>query len=223
MAKNDRRRHEPRHIRVYHSMMDTPAWLDLSGNAVKLLLKLSALNNGRNNGEIFLSCRNAAEQIGVGKKCAVRLFHELEEHGFIEATERGYFSVKQGPATSWRLTWQPTYSGRAPTNDYRNWSKKDGGQNDSHMGVKMTPISTKPAAMGVKMTPRDNANPPFSKTAHGCQKGYTNNVPVGDGVSCISDSGETPAGELRDLPFKLVPIAEIVGDLARRMALAEAA
>lgn len=120
-AKNTRRGHEPRHVRLYHSMTGCAAWRDLSGNAVKLLIAMMRLEHGKNNGDLFMSARHAAEMIGVAKMTAHKLLIELEEHGFIRPVERGYFQVKGGPATSWRLTWLPWPGHGGPTRDFEKW------------------------------------------------------------------------------------------------------
>jgi len=123
MARNTNqkgRKVEKAHLRLYHADTGCPAWLDLSGNAIKLLIALGRLYKGDNNGTLFLSISSAARLIGVCRNTAARLFRVLEEHGFIVATERGHFHVKGGPATCWRLTWQPAF-GRAPTRDFERW------------------------------------------------------------------------------------------------------
>lgn len=120
-AKNTRRGHEPRHIRLYHSMMGTKSWQDLSGNAVKLVVAMMCLENGKNNGDIFMSARHAADLIGVTKNTAHRLLTELDEHGFIKPVERGHFQVKGGPATSWRLTWLAWPGHGGPTREFEKW------------------------------------------------------------------------------------------------------
>lgn len=120
-AKNTRRGHEPRHVRLYHSMTGCAAWRDLSGNAVKLLVAMMRLEHGSNNGDLFMSARHAAELIGVAKMTGHKLLIELEEHGFIRPVERGYFQVKGGPATSWRLTWLPWPGHGGPTREFEKW------------------------------------------------------------------------------------------------------
>ncbi|WP_022684597.1 helix-turn-helix domain-containing protein [Sphingobium bisphenolivorans] len=120
-AKNTRRGHEPRHIRLYHSMTGCAAWRDLSGNAVKLLVAMMRLEHGNNNGDLFMSARHAAELIDVSKNTAHKLLVELEEHGFIRPVDRGFFQVKGGPATSWRLTWLPWPGHGGPTREFEKW------------------------------------------------------------------------------------------------------
>jgi hypothetical protein len=145
------------HVRVYTRLVNSPAWVDLSGNAVKLLVYLASFEKGTNNGELFMSERMAADGIGVAKRTAHRLFDELEDHGFIRPTAKGYFSVKRGRATQWRLTWQswPSAS-KGPTNEWRDWKPQE---QDSRVqtfpatGAKIAPIKTVRRAASVKNAP----------------------------------------------------------------------
>lgn len=121
MARSkDRRKSEQRHIRLPHSVTGSAAWRDLSGNAVKLLVAMMRYENGTNNGNIFYSSRLAADDIGVAPNTAWRALRQLDDHGFIKPTQVGYFEVKGGPATSWRLTWHSAH-GKCATFDFRKW------------------------------------------------------------------------------------------------------
>ncbi len=113
-----------RHTRIDHTMMETAAWRDLSGNAVKLLMHLASLENGENNGDIRCGVREGSEATGLSRSVVGRCLAELVDHGFIAATVAGHFSVKTRIATCWRLTWVvwPGHSG--PTTEYRAWSPK---------------------------------------------------------------------------------------------------
>lgn len=86
------------------SILRSEAYHHLSGNAVKVLLVLMAIYKGMNNGDLWLSARDAAEHCNVAPNTANRALRELEEKGFIVAVKRGAFSVKNRQATVWRLT-----------------------------------------------------------------------------------------------------------------------
>lgn len=157
------RSRESRHVRLYGFMTSSAAWADLSGNAVKLLVHLAAFDNGTNNGLIFLSERMAAEGIGVSKRTVGKLFDELEEHGFIAATAKGYFTVKRGPATQWRLTWL-AWANKAPTNEWRSWQPK--GKSRAQLlhdpGEEIAPVPTVHLATGEEIAPvGSNSNQPM--------------------------------------------------------------
>lgn len=102
---------EARHVRFYEWMLASPAYRDLRPTARALLVELARLHNGKNNGQIALGNRQAAELMGMSDRTAIRrAFGELEAHGFIVATMRGGFNVKvrnERRATEWRLEWLP--------------------------------------------------------------------------------------------------------------------
>lgn len=118
---NGRNRHA-RHTRIDHAMMETAAWRDLSGNAVKMLLHLASLEDGSNNGDIRCGVREAAETTGLSRMTVSRSLAELVDHGFIAQTVAGHFSVKTRIATCWRLTWVAWPRRSGPTHEYRAWS-----------------------------------------------------------------------------------------------------
>jgi hypothetical protein len=95
--------------------MAIPRWLWLSPrisaaspNARLLLVELLSMFNGRNNGELFLSVRDATHRIGLADfRATLAAFEELQELKLIEKTFVGFFAVKAGEcrASAWRLTW----------------------------------------------------------------------------------------------------------------------
>ena len=121
------RRRTPPFVMITHAMMNTDAWRDLSGNAVKLLLHLVKMHNGGNNGEIFLGERDAAAALGIARNTVSKAFDDLISHGFLSKTQQGSFNVKIRLATIWRLTFLPT-QGRGPTHEYRDWTADGDGR-----------------------------------------------------------------------------------------------
>lgn len=122
MSKPNRkgRNRAPPFVMLLHSMTASAAWVDLSGNAVKLLVHMAKLYNGSNNGEIGLSERGAAAAIGVARATARAAIDDLERHGFIALTGAAAFSNKMRLAPTWRLTFQPC-GAAGPTLEYRDW------------------------------------------------------------------------------------------------------
>ena len=101
----------PRYVAFFHWMLDSRAWKDLDPTARALYIELSKRYNGRNNGGIGYSVRNAANDLKIGKTTATRAFNDLQAHGFIVAEQRGHFHWKINPngsrirpASEWRLT-----------------------------------------------------------------------------------------------------------------------
>lgn len=123
MADPHRRKHEPKHVRLYASITGSAAWKHTTGNSVKVLLALCARDNGTRNGAISFSVREAAEAVDVSIPTANRCLAELQEKGFIRCTQKGAFSRKVSHASLWRYTWAawPGGSPAAPTRDFEQW------------------------------------------------------------------------------------------------------
>ena len=96
-----------RFARLDLRLLNSPAYRALSVAARALLVELTMLDNGENNGSLFLSIRDAAGRLGMADLTAVRsAFDELQELGFIEMTENASFHVKtaeKSRARCWRL------------------------------------------------------------------------------------------------------------------------
>lgn len=55
------------HVRFYQWELKSPAYRSLSLGARALLIELKSLYNGSNNGDLFLSVREAARRLNCGK------------------------------------------------------------------------------------------------------------------------------------------------------------
>ncbi|WP_156317919.1 hypothetical protein [Blastomonas sp. AAP25] len=92
-----------------HSLLMTNAYRSLNPNDRSLLVELTMMENGSNNGSLYLSVRDAADRMGIADlKAASRSFDALTELGFIEMTQASWFRVKAAEhsrARCWRLTW----------------------------------------------------------------------------------------------------------------------
>lgn len=122
MADKWRRKKEPHHVRLYHSVMDSEAFRHLSGNALKVLLSLVRLDNGSRNGAIAYSARRAADDTGLSVRTAWTALQELQEKGFIRCTQKGSFNRKVQHASLWRYTWAAWPEGKmGPTRDFEKW------------------------------------------------------------------------------------------------------
>lgn len=111
-----------RFARLDHALLNSCAYRALSPNARALLVELAMLENGSNNGSLYLSIRDAGDRIGVVDLTAVRkAFDELQELGFIAMTEESHFHVKtaeKSRARCWRLTWLAGPGRKGPSMDY---------------------------------------------------------------------------------------------------------
>jgi hypothetical protein len=98
----------PRFVMLPHMLPDSPEFAIASSGATRLLILLLRRYNGRNNGTIACSVRDAAKWLHCSKSTASACFAELEQLGLIRAVCRGSFTIKlgelKGVATTWSLT-----------------------------------------------------------------------------------------------------------------------
>jgi len=210
--KDDRRGKEPRHVRLYHSVTSCAAWQDLSGNAVKLLIALLRMDKGGDNGSLFLSVRMAADMIRVHRNTAVRLFQELEDHGFIAPTDKGHFRIKGGAATTWRVTWLGA-PGYPPTRDFERWTPETGNksrsQKNSTTVTKIVPPAETPTP------PVTNIVPGSTETSHvsnpdQCTKTVTQVVCHGhSGIGAVSSRRKQANSAGGDFELETDAVSEV--------------
>jgi hypothetical protein len=114
-------------------MMDCTAWRAMSCGARCLYISLKRRwrFKQRNNGRIFLSQRDAQEELGRDphRDTISRWYRELVHYGFIVMTNPGGLGVDgKGKAPHWRLTEIEAPGGRngdtlmLPTKDYLKWN-----------------------------------------------------------------------------------------------------
>ena len=128
--KRSRRATVSRHVRLYRWELESPAWRSLTPPARCLLVELKALYNGSNNGQLFLSVREAARRVGIGKTLAAKGFRDLLDRGFIQIAKAGAFNTKaasrRGDATAWLLTEFPPGDGMGVgSKDFMRWQPPD--------------------------------------------------------------------------------------------------
>ena len=106
-----------RFVMFRYWLLDSPAWRSLPCNARALYMQIARRYNGRNNGRISYSVRQASQELNIGKTAAVGAFQALQDRGFIVCTKKGAFSWKTVcEASEWRLT---EYDNHFPTELYR--------------------------------------------------------------------------------------------------------
>jgi hypothetical protein len=127
MPKRPRRnkRIDAPHVRLYGWLLNSPAYLSLSCPARALLVEVTRLYNGRNNGQIGLSVRRVSERCNIARGTALRAFAELQERGFIELVTKGAFSRKSPHASEWRVTfWTCDATGELPSKKFMSWGRE---------------------------------------------------------------------------------------------------
>ena len=105
------------------AILDAPAWraMDFIARALWLALRRKLRNDGLNNGKIWLSCRDAAEEIGGNKDTITRRYAELEHYGFLRKTTEGFLGADGcGIAPHYRFT-DLAHGTHPATRDYEKW------------------------------------------------------------------------------------------------------
>jgi hypothetical protein len=138
MARKMRKRRKARpaegHVRLYRWELESAAYRSLGLRARCLLVELKALYNGSNNGELFLSVRDAAARLKTGLHQATAAFRELADRGFIKPRQRGSFHWKQRHATSWLLTeFDDDMTGHKATKDFMKWQPDGAPKNKTRL------------------------------------------------------------------------------------------
>jgi len=116
MAKANRKQYIAQDV----EMIRSPAYQDLSGNAVKLLILIQI--HWRMYEPIAYSVTEAQKRIGCCRGKAHEAFRELESHGFIKLMLDGYFYKQL--ARKWRLTFRK-FNDQKPTDEWRNWQPQN--------------------------------------------------------------------------------------------------
>ncbi|UQV19170.1 helix-turn-helix domain-containing protein [Brevundimonas albigilva] len=103
-------------------MLESEAWRDLNPAARAVYLEVALLYNGRNNGLLALSVRDAAERCRINKDTAGRAFDALRTTGFLDCVTPGGFSRKMRHASEWRLTVETCdRTGELPSKAFMRW------------------------------------------------------------------------------------------------------
>lgn len=118
-----------RFIGIPHRVYLSEAVCSLNPNARAMLFELAMMENGKNNGSIYLSVRDASDRLGFSDyEPAQRAFGDLMDRGLIAMTKEAHFSIKAAEtsrARCWRLTWLPWPEGprgqKAPTNEWESY------------------------------------------------------------------------------------------------------
>jgi DNA-binding transcriptional MocR family regulator len=112
------------HVRLDHWFYDSASWQALKPAPRAFYIELKRHFNGNNNGQIFLSQRDAAKNMNVGRDTIASYYTTLIEHGFITQT-RGHCLGPSGvgQSASYALTELPL-DGKSATKDFMQWKKQ---------------------------------------------------------------------------------------------------
>lgn len=176
--RNFKRGSGPKFVQLEHWVMDCDAWRDMKPGPRSLYLELKRKFNGVNNGNIFLSHRDAAKLLCVGRDTVGQYFQQLVEHGYIVET-RGHClgPVGVGQSASYALTELPVDE-KPATKDFRQWKKQNPRRKTRHSlaGKSDTPCrkiqhsknqtSENPAALGRNLPEAVSENPAIYTSNH---------------------------------------------------------
>lgn len=113
-----------RFARLPHRILISESYRSLDPTARSLLTELTMIENGKNNGSLWLSVSDATDRLGLSDdRPAMRAFDDLQDRGFIRMTKDAHFSIKTAEtsrARCWRITWLP-FDRKAASNDWQSY------------------------------------------------------------------------------------------------------
>lgn len=114
-----------RFVQLSEYLQSTAAWQDLKPGPRALYIAIKRRYNGRNNGRIFLSHREAADEINVHRNTIGPYFDALISHGFIRIEQASYLGPDGvGKAALLALTEYGTADGKPATREFASWKKE---------------------------------------------------------------------------------------------------
>ena len=98
-----------RFVKLTYPLIESEAWRWLRPISKAVYIELRRRYNGLNNGRISLSLSEAAHILKASKSSISKALKQLEAHGFIKLTKKGYFTGRMAseyarPTSSWMAT-----------------------------------------------------------------------------------------------------------------------
>ncbi|GAK34607.1 hypothetical protein JCM17846_28930 [Iodidimonas nitroreducens] len=107
-------------VKLDHGLLNSEAFAHVTPQACKLLIGIWRRHDGRNNGAIPYSRREAMKLLQCGEHRAAGAFDELIDKGFIKLARNASFSLKTREAREWELTAEQC-NGDPPSRDFKHW------------------------------------------------------------------------------------------------------
>jgi hypothetical protein len=147
MSRRKEKGRLPPFVPLLTGTLDAPACKALSHGARSLYVALKRRYNRdvHNNGRIYLSQRDAVEEIGSHHNEIARWYRELQHYGFIVLHAPHSLGVEgKGKSPHWRLT-EIGYMHEPPTRDFARWNgqKFTGGKTESRAPIPAHPVLEK--------------------------------------------------------------------------------
>ena len=112
-----------RHVQLPEWLLASDAWASLKPGPRALYVELKRRFNGHNNGELFLSHRDAAKLMNVGRDTVGKYYTELQDVGFLQQTVGHCLGPSgRGQSAKWALTEHPL-NGAPATKEFIKWRK----------------------------------------------------------------------------------------------------
>lgn len=118
-------RSTPQFVMLPEWLQRSEAWATMKPGPRALYIELKRRFTGFNNGEIFLSQRDAAKALNVNKDTATAYFRDLLGRGFITMTQGGHLGPSGiGQAAKWALQEEPI-DGKSATKGFMTWKNQN--------------------------------------------------------------------------------------------------
>jgi DNA-binding transcriptional MocR family regulator len=158
---NAHKRGAGRHVQLSEYLQATEAWASLKPGPRALYIELKRRFNGTNNGDIFLSHRDAALALGVNRNTVGAYFYDLADRGFIRLVTAPHLGpAGVGIASKWALEEEATRDGRPAQKAFIGWRKIQNPRTKNG-----TPRPKKQACGGDALTDRPKKQDGLAKTA----------------------------------------------------------
>ncbi len=114
-----------RHVQLPEWLQASEAWATLRPGPRALYIEVKRRFNGKNNGAIFISHRDAAKALNVHRNTVGPYLRELERRGFIHLTVAPHLGPSGiGEASVWALEELPTQDGKLAGKAFMRWAEK---------------------------------------------------------------------------------------------------
>ena len=111
-----------RHVQLPEYLQASEAWRTMKPGPRALYVELKRRFNGRNNGAIIFSHRQAADALSVHRNTVGPWFEELEERGFIWMAQGPHLGPSGiGQASVWGLTEEMTQDMKPARKNFMAW------------------------------------------------------------------------------------------------------
>ena len=128
---------DPWFVMLSHAILKSDAWRSCKPNARAVWIGLAMRFFGINNGRIVYSCREPAEDAGIGKNTAAKALEQLIEVSLIECITESNFDSRKKLASEWALTHIPV-DGRPASCKWKEYKIKASPKLKRHSSISDT-------------------------------------------------------------------------------------